>query len=184
MEETLSDVSNVSNVSDNISKIKELSEELAKRFGAKPYSNGFVVPREKVYDLILFLRDSRGFNYLRDVTSVDWLGKRGQYGLVVEPELEARFDLIYQVAQLNDSGDGATLAVKTSIDDSQTIKSICSIYPAANFFEREVYDLMGVKFTDHPDLRRILLSDDWEGHPLRKDYPVSGYDMWDWEAHR
>jgi NADH-quinone oxidoreductase subunit C len=66
--------------------------------------------------------------------------------------------------------------LKARLDGSSAaIESVTSVWPSANFFEREVFDLFGVRFTGHPNLKRIMMPDDWEGHPLRKDYPVEGY---------
>ena len=67
------------------------------------------------------------------------------------------------------------IRLKVRLDDSSEIDSVTSVWPAANYFEREVYDLFGVRFNGHPYLRRLLMPEDWEGYPLRKDYPVEGY---------
>lgn len=160
---------------------KDLTERLSAEFGAKQYDKGVIIARDRVFEVARYLRDEAGFDFLRDITSVDWLGRRGEHGYVVPPEMTGRFDVIYQFANVENA---ARCCLKTSIDDGQTIRSLVSLYPSANYLEREVFDLMGIVFDEHPDLRRILLSDDWEGHPLRKDYPVSGYEMWNWEAHR
>jgi NADH-quinone oxidoreductase subunit C len=68
------------------------------------------------------------------------------------------------------------IRLRVMLDEAEpSVDSITPVWPGANFFEREVFDLFGIRFADHPDLRRIMLPDDWEGHPLRKDYPVEGY---------
>lgn len=117
------------------------------------------------------LRDEEGFRFLRDICAIDWLGKRSG----------KRFDVNYVFANF-ETKESRTL--KAQVDDGESLPSLVELFPSAEFMEREVFDLMGMKFENHPDLRRILLSYDWEGYPLRKDYPVSGYEMWDWEAHR
>ena len=73
--------------------------------------------------------------------------------------------------------DGARTRVKVEAADGEAVPSISGIYPGASWYEREVYDLYGVPFTGHPDLRRILMPDDWEGHPLRRDEPIGGEEV-------
>ncbi len=149
---------------------------LAARFEAVPYDRGVVVDSSRLPLLLHHLHADAGFNYLRDITAVDWVNGRGYAAPTTR-----RFDLIYQLTSLRSN---LTLSVKTWLDDGESVPSAVPLWPSAGVLEREVWDLMGIRFTGHPDLRRILLSDDWEGHPLRKDYPVTGYDMWNWEAHR
>jgi NADH-quinone oxidoreductase subunit C len=101
------------------------------------------------------------FNFLSDLTCVDWFPS------------EPRFEIVYHLLSMQQK-DRVRLKVKLSGSDP-SIESVTSVWPAANFFEREVFDLFGVRFQGHPYLRRILMPEDWEGHPLRKDYPVEGY---------
>jgi len=101
------------------------------------------------------LLHSRGFDYLADITAVDW---------------QDRIEVVYQFAALNRN---EKIALRLDLDRQKPeVDSIASIWKGANFQEREVYDLMGVIFTNHPYLRRILLPEDWEGYPLRKDYVI------------
>ena len=101
------------------------------------------------------------FNFLADVTCVDW-----------HPS-EPRFEVIYHLLSIANK-ERVRLKVKLA-GASPVLESVTSVWPAANFFEREVFDLFGIRFTGHPYLRRIQMPEDWEGHPLRKDYPVEGY---------
>jgi len=101
------------------------------------------------------------FNFLSDVTAVDWLPS--------EPRFQVTYHLLSHKLK-----ERARLRVMLPGDDA-VVESIISVWPAANFFEREIHDLMGIRFIGHPNLARILMPDDWEGHPLRKDYPVEGY---------
>jgi len=101
------------------------------------------------------------FNYLSDVTCVDWYPQ------------EPRFEVVYHLLSIPKK-ERVRLKVKLE-GDSPVVESITSVWPGANYFEREVFDLFGVRFTGHPYLRRLLMPEDWEGHPLRKDYPVEGY---------
>ena len=96
------------------------------------------------------------FNYLSDLTCVHYPDRR-----------EAPFEMVYNLFSI-DSNERIRLKVKTS----GTVESVTGVWPSANWLEREVYDLFGVTFTNHPDLRRLLLPPDWEGYPLRKDYPL------------
>jgi NADH-quinone oxidoreductase subunit C len=101
------------------------------------------------------------FNFLSDITAVDWYPS------------EPRFEVVYHLLSIP-RRDRVRLKVRLS-DSDPSLESITSIWPAANFFEREVFDLFGIRFNGHPYLRRLLMPEDWEGFPLRKDYPVEGY---------
>jgi NADH-quinone oxidoreductase subunit C len=108
------------------------------------------------------------FDYLADVTAVD---RREM------PEPSPRFEVVYQLYSLQFK---RRLRLKVRADEGQAVPSLTGIWESANWGEREVYDLFGVPFLGHPDLTRILMPDDWEGHPLRKDYPVQASPKW-WE---
>jgi len=110
-----------------------------------------------------FLRDESGlsFKYLSDVTAVD-----------LYPN-EPRFEVVYHLLSLQ-TAERLRLKVRTS-GENPSVDSLIPVYPSANAFEREVFDLFGIQFAGHPYLRRILLPEEWEGHPLRKDYPTEGY---------
>ena len=101
-----------------------------------------------------------GYNFLEDVTAVDWYPS------------EPRFQISYSILSF---GLKQRIRVVARIAEGQSIDSITSVWPSANFYEREVFDLFGVHFGGHPRLTRIMMPDNWEGHPLRKDYPVEGY---------
>ena len=117
-----------------------------------------------------FLRDDPGlaFDFLSDVTGVDRL---------MLPEPSPRFEVVYHVYSLQYR---RRIRLKVRVDNGQAVPTVTDLWPTANWHEREVYDLLGVTFEGHPDLRRILTPDDWEGHPLRKDYPVEASPKW-WE---
>jgi NADH-quinone oxidoreductase subunit C len=102
-----------------------------------------------------------GYTFLEDVTAVDWYPSEPRFQItyhILSMSLKARLRLVAHL----DGGDAA-------------IDSITPVWPSANFYEREVFDLFGVHFGGHPNLRRIMMPEDWNGHPLRKDYPVEGY---------
>jgi len=104
---------------------------------------------------------SSGYNFFEDMTAVDWF------------PASPRFQLSYHILS-HQFKDRIRLRVLLTEPDPG-IDSITPVWAGANYFEREVFDLFGIHFADHPDLRRIMLPDDWKGHPLRKDYPVEGY---------
>ncbi len=124
-----------------------------------------VLRSEAIVAACTALRDAPDlrFNFLANVTAVDW------------PEREPRFDLVYNVLSLETH---ATLRLKVRVGDEDSpfpeVPSISAVWPAAAWYEREVYDLFGITFAGHPDLTRILMPPDWVGHPLRKDYPLTG----------
>ncbi len=112
--------------------------------------------------LFTFLRDDPelDFNFLMDLTAVDYMDRKDE-----------RFEMVYHLFSLKHNG---RLRIKIPVsEDNCTIDSICSIWKTANWYEREVWDLYGIKFNNHPDMRRILLYEEFKGHPLRKDYPVN-----------
>ena len=102
-----------------------------------------------------------GYNFFEDVTAVDWFPS------------EPRFQLSYHI--LSHTYKERIRLRAFVADTDPAIESITPVWPGANYYEREVFDLFGIRFEGHPNLRRILMPEDWEGHPLRKDYPVEGY---------
>ena len=102
-----------------------------------------------------------GYNFFEDVTAVDWYPS------------EPRFQISYSI--LSHSLKQRIRIVARVSSDTPRIESITSVWPSANFYEREIFDLFGITFSGHPRLTRIMMPDNWDGHPLRKDYPVEGY---------
>jgi len=121
------------------------------------------VDRTALREACLTLRNDPQLQYnaLADVTCVDWYPR------------EPRFEVVYQLFSTTNK-KYLRLKVRLSGDDAN-VDSLTPLWPGANFFEREVFDLFGVRFDEHPNLVRIMMPEDWEGHPLRKDYPVEGY---------
>ena len=107
---------------------------------------------------------------LRDHSELDYQMLSDLFG-VDHPAREKRFDILYNLYSLRRN---RRLFLRVQAAEGESVPTLCSVYPNANWCEREVYDLFGVIFADHPDLRRILMPDDWDGHPLRKDYPLIG----------
>jgi NADH-quinone oxidoreductase subunit C len=122
-----------------------------------------LVQRAAIREACAILRDDRElrFNFLADITCVDWYPN------------EPRFEVVYHLLSIP-RRERLRLKVRLAGDDP-SLESVTSVWPSANFFEREIYDLFGVRLSGHPNLRRIMMPEDWEGHPLRKDYPVEGY---------
>jgi NADH-quinone oxidoreductase subunit C len=123
------------------------------------------VALDQLVEICRALRDlpELRFAFLADLLPVDYHPR------------EPRFEIVYLLASLGVPGFGETpkrLRVKLRVPADAEVPSVSSVWPAANWSEREAYDLFGIKFSAHPDLRRILMPDDWEGYPLRKDYPV------------
>lgn len=119
------------------------------------------VKRDDIIPVLSFLKQSLQYNLLTDVTAVDYLGKKAE-----------RFMMVYQLYSIPNKD---RLRIKAAVSEGDCrIQSATQVWQTANWLEREVYDLFGITFDNHPDLRRILMTDDWEGHPLRKDYPLQG----------
>jgi NADH-quinone oxidoreductase subunit C len=119
------------------------------------------VARESIARVARHLKDAEDFTYCVDVTAVDWKDR------------QPRFDVVYHFYSFSKN---ARIRVKCSAGDGEDVPSIASVYLAANWPERETWDMFGIRFAGHPDLRRILTWEGFHGHPLRKDFPVEGID--------
>ena len=118
--------------------------------------------QKDIFSILMFLKDNPSISMesLIDLTAIDY------------PNQEKRFILAYNLLSVSKN---LRIKVKTKISEDVPTQSITDIYPCANWYEREVWDLFGIRFSGHPDLRRILTDYDFEGHPLRKDFPLSGF---------
>jgi NADH-quinone oxidoreductase subunit C len=117
-----------------------------------------LVEPDQWMSLAKWLANEGGFGFLSDLCAVDWPGR------------EERFEIVYN---LTDIDNPARLRIKLPVSgEDPKVPSVTSIWPTANWHEREAYDMFGIVFDGHPDLRRILMPDEWEGHPLRKDYAM------------
>lgn len=127
-----------------------------------------VLPPDKLPAVAKFLRDHAAlrYNFMADLTAVDWL------------EREPRYDVVYH---LMSTETRAVLRLKTRVgqpgEEHPAVPTVSTLWPTANWYEREVYDLFGITFTGHPDLRRIVMPEDWTSYPLRKDYPLTGVEL-------
>lgn len=129
-----------------------------------------VVAPAAIREACRFLRDDPDLRYefLSDLCSVDRLRL---------PEASPRFEVVYHLTSMRNS---SRLRLKVRVGEGEAVESVTGVWEAADWMEREVYDLMGIPFRDHPDLRRLVMPDDFEGHPLRKDFPVTTEPRW-WE---
>jgi NADH-quinone oxidoreductase subunit C len=145
-------------------------EALQERFGADVCratdfrdNRRVVVPADRLIDVLAFLKDQRGFDMLFELTAVDYL----EY-----PEAIDRFGVLYGLLNVT---TGERVFVKTFVNDPDPrLPSVFGLWKAADWLEREVFDMFGIRFDGHPDLRRILLPDEFTAFPLRKDYPLRG----------
>jgi NADH-quinone oxidoreductase subunit C len=121
-----------------------------------------VVAAENIVETMRILREDERFRFVSfiDATAIDW------------PAREKRFDVVYHLLS---PYKNKRIRVKVQTDEATPVPSIYSVFPGAEWFEREVWDLYGVMFTDHPDMRRLLTDYGFEGHPLRKDFPLTGF---------
>jgi NADH:ubiquinone oxidoreductase subunit C len=150
-----------------------------------------VVDRARLVEACTHLRDSEGFSMLADLTPTDYLGwgergiagyigtsggrdlnAPGSQGLERQPEPKPkRFAMNYHLVAVP---GGRRVRVQVWLDEDEPVESVVSVWPTADWHEREAWDMMGIRIEGHPNLSRILMEDDWEGHPLRKDYPIGG----------
>jgi NADH-quinone oxidoreductase subunit C len=151
-----------------------------------------VVEPEHLVEACRHLRDAEGFDFLSDISAADYLGwgargvsgyigtARGRdlnhpmtQGLHVLPAAKPkRFALNYHLLAIGETA--RRVRVQAWVDDGEPVPTVVEVWPTADWHEREAWDLMGIPIDGHPNLKRILMSDDWEGHPLRKDYPIGG----------
>jgi NADH-quinone oxidoreductase subunit C len=156
---------------DNSPEFKVLSDAgladgivLGKRFRDQDF---LTVRKDRIVDILAVLRDDADLDYrmVSDILCVDLLGF----------DREPRFEVIYS---LYSPTTYRRIVVKAQVDeDDATIDTVSDVYPSANWPEREIFDLFGISFNGHPDQRRIMMPDDWVGHPLRKDYPLGGEEV-------
>ncbi|HWP85785.1 MAG TPA: NADH-quinone oxidoreductase subunit C [Terriglobia bacterium] len=119
--------------------------------------NYLVVPRESILPIAMFLKTELHFALLSDLTAVDY------------PQREKRFEVVYHLYSFSRN---ERVRVKVPVGESETIESVTPVWSGADWMEREVFDMFGIRFDHHPNLRRILLPEEWEGHPLRKEYGI------------
>ena len=152
-----------------------------------------VVEPHSLVEAATYLRDEEGFAFLSDISATDYLGwsapgvagyigtadgrdlnSPSTQGLERLPQLRPpkRFSLNYHLLALR--GGAPRVRLQVWLDDGEPVPSVVSVWPTADWHEREAWDMMGIPFEGHPNLVRILMEDDWEGHPLRKDYPIGG----------
>jgi NADH-quinone oxidoreductase subunit C len=151
-----------------------------------------VVDPARLVEACTVLRDEHGFNFLADIAGADYLGwgeqgvagyigtaegrdlhVPGSQGLARVPEPKPkRFSVSYHLLRVSD--EPTRVRVQVWLDDGESIASVLPVWPAADWFEREAWDMYGIRFEGHGNLVRILMPEDWEGHPLRKDYPLGG----------
>jgi len=151
-----------------------------------------VVDPARLVEACTYLRDEEGFDMLSDLTPTDYLGwaakgvagyigtasgrdinHPGSQGLQAMPEPKPkRFSVNYHLLAVR--AGAPRVRVQVWVDEGEAVPSVVGVWPTADWHEREAYDLMGIPFDGHPNLTRIILEDDWEGHPLRKDYPIGG----------
>ncbi|MBN1852707.1 MAG: NADH-quinone oxidoreductase subunit C [Pirellulales bacterium] len=145
-----------------------VTEDLKNRFPDSSSSvfreqTRIVVPPEVIYEVLAWLRDTWDFDMLVDITCVDYLNYR---------DAQDRFGMVYL---LTNTKTNERLTVRTFLSESHLmVPSVVSLWPGANWLEREVWDLFGITFDGHPDHRRIVLPEEFSAHPLRKDYPLQG----------
>jgi NADH-quinone oxidoreductase subunit C len=136
------------------SGIKEASTYLGQKY--------LVVDGSLVYEILVRMRHDELFDYCVDITAVHY------------PKREAQFDIVYILYSFHHN---QRVRIKTQIKDGEHLRTAVEIWETANWLEREVFDMFGIEFDGHPDLKRILLPDGWKGHPLRKDYPILQQDQ-------
>ncbi len=163
--------------------MEELLQELQEKFSTvilkieteKKDLPTLICKREGFLELIKYLKEQKGFDYLIDLCGVDYLNYKYK-------DFEERFEVVYHLYSI---ANKFFLRLKVRIPEADCWHySVTPLYKTANWFERECYDMFGIRFKGHPDLRRVLMPPDWEGHPLRKDYPLFLEPEQEWEPYK
>ena len=144
---------------------KKINSELTTKINSSRINHGQLeiqINKESLLDVVIFLKKnvSTKFRQLIDITAVDYIGS------------ENRFKMIYLFLSHEYN---LRISITFNINENEVVNSLTKIFPSANWMEREVFDMYGIKFNDHPDLRRILTDYGFSGHPLRKDFPITGH---------
>lgn len=123
----------------------------------------FTISKEDLLTFMNFIKndDELSFDLISDITAVDY------------PNKPVRFELVYHIFSIKNN---ERIRVKTAVEDGGTVESVTSVWKGAEWLEREVFDMFGINFNNHPDLRRILMNEDYKYHPLRKEFPLQGYE--------
>ena len=174
----------------NVNYVEYLEKSLPKNVFVTNYDNNvldMIVPYKDIHNVVYFLNKNTNLQYkvLTDITAVDWLGRHSDklinnnlsdipvdssiYTLL---NINGRFCLVYNLLSCKYNH---RIILKSFVDENSIIESLCDIYKSANWWERETWDMFGLFFKNHPDLRRLLTDYGFEGFPLRKDFPLSGY---------
>ena len=143
--------------------VKALSEAVADGFTDAKWDRGELTLTVEAGAIMPASRAllAAGYNAFQDMTAVDWFPSTPRFQLSYHMLSHARKEIVRLCAMVEET--------------EAAVESITSVWPGANYYEREVFDLFGIRFEGHPNMRRILMPEDWNGHPLRKDYPVEGY---------
>ncbi len=144
---------------------KKINSELTTKINSSRINHGQLeiqIDKESLLDVVIFLKknNSTKFRQLIDITAVDYIGSENRFKMIylfLSHEYNLRINILF------------------SINENEVVNSLTKIFPSANWMEREVFDMYGIKFNDHPDLRRILTDYGFSGHPLRKDFPITGH---------
>ncbi|MCX8031714.1 MAG: NADH-quinone oxidoreductase subunit C [Thermodesulfovibrionales bacterium] len=152
-------------------KAQKIAEEITELFATeiieiKEFRGqvSLTLKKEKIKEILKYLKEEKGFNHLQDLCGVDYF------------PLKPRFEVVYNLYNIQER---IHLRLKAKVDEeSAQIDSIIDLWQGADWHERECFDMFGISFTGHPYLKRILMPEDWNGYPLRKDYPLKGKEIW------
>jgi NADH-quinone oxidoreductase subunit C len=161
-----------------VKKIREKFPEAIDEINEFRGDTRITLKKNLIAEILTLLRDDPelDYNFFSECLGADYLNPAGGGYILGKKH---RFEVIYNLYSLHNSKTGRgfnrRIFIKVGVpEDDLNVPSAVTIYPGANFPEREIFDMFGIRFTGHPDLRRILMSDDWVGHPQRKDYPLGG----------
>ncbi len=161
-----------------VTKIREVIPDAIQEVSEFRGDTRITVRRDLILDVLTLLRDDPDlqFNFFSECLGVDYLDPNAEEYILGKPH---RFEVVYNLYSLPDNrtgqGRNARIFIKIGVpEEDPTAPTVTGVYAGANWCEREIFDFFGIRFTGHPDLRRVFMSDDWVGHPQRKDYPLGG----------